>query len=735
MGVQYRAPNYFMRDIKENITKEFIPNIHYELLDDIRDKFFEFSKKGHDLLDPNSKKAKEELVSYLRSQYHESYLKIKDFKKTEKINKNSFAFKEFLKSNYTEDQIKYFATCSILADLIEAGFYIRLSREGFSIRKPLDSINKNQKPEDLKDQIRDFHLGRRDEQIKSFEVQNFLERMEKPKKVGNELKSVLDVIDNGSELAELFKSSEKMSEDDRFSYLKNLIKPELVPCYPDDYFKEESKLCPYTRLRLIDIWRYVRLTWSIELKSVPGRSFPFLIRNAARPNKPIMGITLFRSPAISDKARDSFIGWRSEKQIRQKIYTGELPIEEFVKSLINHLNSAINEVYIKDFISISKKNLRYPNQELIDYLIKIDKKKTSDRIDDLEVENYQSKNKIDSSASHDFETLATTNLFTAKRARRLAQLLEIQIAFNEHDLYSNAAKGYASLTYNQKGQDLIERLIREVRIRALSENFVDIGVCGAIAPYNEILAGKLMALLMASKECHEAYSERYKNQISQISSQVAGKEIVRKANLFAFTTTSLYSIGASQYNRLKLYKKDHPEIKEDIKLNEIFDETDDSKTSMTSAGLGTHHISEPTTRLLEACKILIQGHDNVTFTFGEGTSPKLRSLSSGLRLLIHSESDIANKDFLMHSFKRKNYIMVTHKNPLKKLLIPGNEEKLNLSSIDEISQAWLRRWVVKRCIRKETLFNLKKLNAQYVKSLFIRVPSNKNVNEELFPTV
>ena len=32
--------------------------------------------------------------------------------------------------------------------------------------------------------------------------------------------------------------------------------------------------------------------------------------------------------------------------------------------------------------------------------------------------------------------------------------------------------------------------------------------------------------------------------------------------------------------------------------------------------------------------------------------------------------------------------MVTHKNPLKKLLIPGNEKKLNLSSIDEISQAY-----------------------------------------------
>ena len=109
-------------------------------------------------------------------------------------------------------------------------------------------------------------------------------------------------------------------------------------------------------------------------------------------------------------------------------------------------------------------------------------------------------------------------IYLLQKSKKLAQLLEIQVAFNEHDLYSNAAKGYASLTYNQKGQDLIERLIREVRIRALSENFVDIGVCGAIAPYNEILAGKLMALLMASKECHEAYSKIQKSNFSNIIS-------------------------------------------------------------------------------------------------------------------------------------------------------------------------------------------------------------------------
>ena len=177
------------------------------------------------------------------------------------------------------------------------------------------------------------------------------------------------------------------------------------------------------------------------------------------------------------------------------------------------------------------------------------------------------------------------------------------ISFNEHGLYKDAAKGYASLSYSQKGRELIERLIREIRIKALSENIVDIGVCGAVSPYNELLGGKLVTLLMASQECHDAYSERYKNQISQIASQVAGKEIIRKADLFAFTTTSLYGVGASQYNRLQLLQKDHPELKNDIGLFEVFNQENDEKISMVSKGVGTHHISNETTRLLEAARL------------------------------------------------------------------------------------------------------------------------------------
>ena len=403
-----------------------------------------------------------------------------------------------------------------------------------------------------------------------------------------------------------------------------------------------------------------------------------------------------------------------------------------MKSLIKQLKKAISEVYISDFVSLSKKDLRYPTPELLEYLKSIDEKKSNDRLDELEVENYKSVNKIDHTKANDYETLAVSSLYTAKRARRLCDLLEIQLAFNEHGLYKDAAKGYASLSYSQKGRELIERLIREIRIKALSENIVDIGVCGAVSPYNELLGGKLVTLLMASQECHDAYSERYKNQISQIASQVAGKEIIRKADLFAFTTTSLYGVGASQYNRLQLLQKDHPELKNDIGLFEVFNQENDEKISMVSKGVGTHHISNETTRLLEACKVAVIGHDKVTFTFGEGTSPKLRSLSAGLKLLIHPSSDIRNRDFLTHSFQRKNFIMITHKNPLKKLLLQEKEEDLNLSNVSDIGHAWLRRWVLNRSTRPETIAKLRSFSPENIKDCFPRVEFESEKNIDLF---
>ena len=46
---------------------------------------------------------------------------------------------------------------------------------------------------------------------------------------------------------------------------------------------------------------------------------------------------------------------------------------------------------------------------------------------------------------------------------------------------------------------------------------MDLGVCGAIAPYNELLGGKLVAAAIGSREARELYKSRYNENINSIN--------------------------------------------------------------------------------------------------------------------------------------------------------------------------------------------------------------------------
>ena len=72
---------------------------------------------------------------------------------------------------------------------------------------------------------------------------------------------------------------------------------------------------------------------------------------------------------------------------------------------------------------------------------------------------------------------------------------------------------------------------------------MDVNVCGAITPYNEILGGKLVASLMASQEMRELFRQRYhsKYKSAAIIQSSKGKPVYHSdANLLCLTTTSLY---------------------------------------------------------------------------------------------------------------------------------------------------------------------------------------------------
>lgn len=77
---------------------------------------------------------------------------------------------------------------------------------------------------------------------------------------------------------------------------------------------------------------------------------------------------------------------------------------------------------------------------------------------------------------------------------------------------------------------------------------MDAYVLGAVPPYSQLLAGKLVALATACDEVRQAFAKRYGNRVSLIS----GRK--REPHLVLITTTS--ALGRSSlYNRVKLGKR------------------------------------------------------------------------------------------------------------------------------------------------------------------------------------
>jgi|TARA_B110001450_G_C17656858_1_gene495632 hypothetical protein len=639
----------------------------------------------------------------------------------------------FMKFN--KETISYQTCCSLMADLIAGGWNINLGLEGFSISKPEynktfsgDDVNK------IKDKMRSVQQINRDKQVHSIEIQRFIARMERPKTVGNEQKSILDLIDNGKELSEIFKDIAPLEEEKKISLLKKIINPEIVVCYPDDpLFKEEEHNCPYTGLRLADIWKYFRFTWSTEYKSVPGKSFPILIRNAARPNKPIIGIAMLRSAALGDEAREDAIGWTNEATIRSKIYAKEISIDFVVNSMVKCLDEQIDNIRYDDFEFLNSALIKSPNEEVIKKLHKIYEDQYEQRKSDLRNE----KNKISKTSKYEAEDWIRESelaVFKKKRALKLARFLEVRKYFNEVNLAKDPARGYATLIHpsNKKGNDMISSALREIRTKALAENIMDVGVCGAIAPYNEIIGGKLVAALMGSSEVRELYRSRYyaKKYRSPaiIASSSRGKPVYRDANLMCLTTTSLYGVSSSQYNKIKFLKKDYPELESDI----IWKEAKKGKNSQKTKGQGVYHFSNTTSKLLSILTRKVLKYVEVNHKFGEGTSPKLRKARQGIVCLTNSEkSNIQTDVFFAHSIQRKNYIFFHDEKILNKLIDQTKTfSSIKTSKAENITSAWIKRWLVKRITREETLNKLVNLGPDSIhQKLFYETD---DISENLF---
>lgn len=602
------------------------------------------------------------------------------------------------------DGLKLRAVCLLVADLFEQGWKIS-SVNGIIVFEPPGIARRGEETvDDIKERVRHTLLAARRRQLNEPSVRQFLERTERKRtRAGSEKSSITELIDDGAELAREFRRIGCLPPSEQESALAGVVDPVIEVC-------GAGKRCSDTGLPLNDIWRYFRHTWAHEYRSVPGRQMLVLIRNAARPKRPIMGIAMLASPVMRLAARDQWIGWlREDAQLR--IETGQWDVNEFAQSLGARIEASLSDLRWDD-LAIAEE-IRAPSEAVAMRLEQRAAGAAFAREAQLRAHFETHRGDGDKMRPHrgnfktpsaDADWLAASEdlLFVKKRAEVLSQLLFAKQTFLSVQLSTQPERALVSLFNSRDGRRAIDIALTEFRKAGLSSQVADVSICGAVHPYNELLAGKLVALMLTSREIQAANAERYGSQISVIASQMAGRPIVKPSDLRILTTTSLYGVGSSQYNRLVLRAADHPGLPFDAKWGAI-------GRSLTG-GFGTIHLGSETAHALRSMAFALHDARRVNNRFGEGTSPRLRQIREGLDAL-----GLKSDQILHHATPRIFYGCELIPNARPNLLGLMQSDQ-RASSAADLAAAWRQRWLNKRILRAETLAALERLGPLSVRA-------------------
>lgn len=568
----------------------------------------------------------------------------------------------------------------LTADLYEQGWSIRLAADHFMFEPP-GLLRGEASIEQVKDRVqRALQVGR-ERQLREPSVRQFIARMERRSpRAGGAPASIFDVIDDGNALANALAQVRALPEERRDAALKRVVDPVVEYC-------EAGARCADTGLPLIDIWRYFRHTWSHEYRSIPGRQMMVLIRNAARPNRPVMGIAMLASPVMRLHARDMWIGWL-RPAAEARVMSGEWKPRAFVRALTERLERSIADIRWDDLASAEE--IAAPSEAVVFRLQQKAYGAAYQREIELRALHGEGAGKgarrdpvRGKDEAIDWRAASEDLLFVRKRAEMLAELLFAKLVFAEFDLKRPTAETLAPMFAAKRGQRAIDIALTELRKAGLSSQVADVSVCGAVHPYNDLLGGKLVALMLTSREVRAAYARRYGGQVSVIASQMAGRPVVKSAQLQVLTTTSLYGLGSSQYNRLVLRGADHWGLPSDIRWQAIGE-------SLTG-GYGTLHLGAGTVHALRQLGERQHAARRINNRFGEGTSPRLRQVREGLDAL-----GVQSDRVLHHATPRLFYGCELDEGACASLLATRQRGPARAPSAAAIGAAWRRRWLAAR---------------------------------------
>jgi hypothetical protein len=589
------------------------------------------------------------------------------------------------------DEASSHAFFNLVADLQEQGFHVLSHAGGISAVQPNADATISESVVEAKLRLRSYLLKQRNAQLRLPSVQKFLRSMERQKRHGEGLVSILNLVDDGHRLSRELADIAVLPPSDRLDRINRVIKPKLEIVLP-------GSVCSETGFNLIDVWRYFRHTWSLEYRPTPGRSLLFLIRNEAVPYSPVMAIASLSNAVPNLGPRDQWIGWNVRSLFARLSGIGHAAADAEFQNILEAMRRTLanaKELIRSDdlYAQIGACEADVLEQRLysIARAYSVDREKSLIARHQTHTAGHKQKSlrslpqKDDGST--DWIAASESPLFVRKRAQTLADLMFASRLLNEilPSWSEVAPKLQASSAYKKA----FAIGFREIRKVGLASRLLDLNVCGAAPPYREILAGKLAALACASEEIREAYEKRYSNQVSEITSQMAGRIVVRTPTICALTTTSLYNLGTSQYNRLKL--------------------TVDSDGTCIwwedlghSKGQGTVHLSNATIRWLRQLSIVEKGSRTINNLFGEGTSPRLRQVREAVALL-----GLNAEDVLQHSTPRRVYGLELYKGGRADLLLNRRSSSL-VPRFATISHAWMQRWLIGRVANQKVLSDIQR---------------------------
>lgn len=556
------------------------------------------------------------------------------------------------------------AAAHTVVDLIDQGWTVQVDKHGPLLSPP--HVYEARETEKMRIR-RQEHL-RRDAQLRKPSVRRFVQRMERSHQHGSRLVSIFNLMRDGRELAAALEADPDATDT---------IQPYVQ-------IVDSSSICELTGFKLHDIWRYFRHTWSNAYSTIPGRSMPILIRDAATEHHTIIGLAAISSPIVQIAERDNWLQWDT-KQFVASVEAD--PTAKVARWLAHRIKTQRCEIYVDDLLRdgvLQPKDLKEPNQDVVARL-------------KADAERHRAKHhrggpirEVRSIEIDAWIDRAETPLFRSKRSALLAETLEIQSLLGTYLGPNPTAAGLRLALADPKAKTQISRLVRHARGERVGTVIADLTVCGAIAPYNALAAGKLVGALAVSPTVLAAYRAKY-SRPSEIASAMAGRPITREARLAFVGTTSLYATGSSQYNRL-FWPASVMGGYEGAQMG--FYELGHSRS------FGTSQFSDATVEALVRLSEHSGGLVRVNNLFGEGVSPRLRKVRHGLAALGWPANEL-----LKHGRERILYGVPLVEN-LRDFALGIDEKPRYLlnpkpcDTVETVAQWWFERWGRRRAAQE-----------------------------------